>query len=332
MGKILVAGGAGFIGYHLARYLSKNSSYEIHIADNLSRGKLDSDLKELLSHENIRFIEADLTNPDLYDLLDADYDYVYGLAGLVGVKNVTENPEKTLHVNIFSILNLLRWLKNTNKNLKKLIFASTSEVYAGTFKHYEAPVPTDENINLTLDDVTSPRTTYAISKMVGESACFSYYSKYKIPFTIVRYHNVYGPRMGSDHVIPELLLRAKAAREDLGVYSVGHKRAFCYINDAVRATVRLAEEPDSLGQIFNVGNSNEEISIGELAKKIINIVNPILKIKPLGDQNQSTLRRCPDTTKLKKTIHFEPKIFLEEGIQLTWEWYKDVKDQILKVI
>ena len=228
-----------------------------------------------------------------------------------------------MYVNISLALNLLEWLKGRNKSLKRLLFASTSEVYAGTIKHYNAPVPTDEKVNIAMDDISLARTTYALSKVVGESACFNYSARYKIPFTIVRYHNIYGPRMGTSHVIPELLLRAKESKRYLDVYSVNHTRAFCFITDAIRATIRLAESADSLNKIFNVGNSDNEITIGDLAKIVIKTTNPTLKIKPLDDDKRSPERRCPDISKLKEIINFKPKVTLGEGIELTWKWYKN---------
>lgn len=326
MAKILITGGAGFVGYHLARHLSKNDSNTLHIVDNLSRGKQDPAFEELLRNNNIKFIKADLTNPKFYELLDDDYDYIYALAAVIGVKNIISNPDKALYANTLTILNLLEWIKNTNKSLKKLFFPSSSEVYAGTFKHYNAPIPTDEKVNLTVEDISLPRTTYALSKMVGESACFNYCKKYKIPFIIGRYHNVYGPRMGNNHVIPELLLKAKVAREYLDVHSVNHTRAFCYLDDAAEMTIGLTQLSNLSGEIFNIGNSEEEITIGKLAQKIINTVNPSLKIKALDNQDGSPERRCPNIDKLKKAIHFKPKISLNNGIALTWEWYKDLQE------
>ncbi|HHT9105605.1 MAG TPA: NAD-dependent epimerase/dehydratase family protein [Candidatus Wujingus californicus] len=322
MCKVLITGGAGFIGYHLAKFLSDKRIYEIHIVDSLSRGEIDSDFKKLINNNNIKFKKADLTNSKSYKLLSDDYDYIYHLSAIVGVKNTIENPDRVLYVNIVSTLNLINWINGTQANLKKFLFASTSEIYAGTMKHYGIPVPTDEKVVLCLEDISSPRTTYSLSKIVGESACLNYFKKYRVPVTIVRYHNIYGPRMGYDHVIPELMLKAKNSKDYLEVYSGSHTRAFCYIIDSIEATVNLAESEDSLGQIFNVGNSDEEITITELAGKIIKVVNPSLKVKPLSDQVGSPLRRCPNIDKLRNTIRFYPKVFLDEGIRLTWEWYK----------
>ena len=317
--KILITGGAGFIGYHLAERLSQGKC-RIDIADNLSRGEFDRDLKRLIKKPNIRFIKTDLTDRKSYKLLGRDYDYIYHMAAIVGVKKVIEHPDRVLYINITSILNLLEWIRTTQNNLKRLLFASTSEVYAGSMRCCDIPIPTGEDIILSLESTHMPRTTYALSKIVGESACFSYL-KNKTPFTIVRYHNVYGPRMGYSHVIPELMVKAKARGNYLGVFSVNHTRAFCYISDAVLATIGLAESKAASNQIFNVGNSDEEIAIKDLAQRIVKLVNPSLKIKPLGNQEGSPVRRCPDISKLKLATGFRPEISLDEGIRLTWQWY-----------
>lgn len=324
MKKILITGGAGFLGYYLAENYSRDNRYYIHLADNLSEGAVDTCLKKLIKNNNVKLINIDLTQAEDYSFLDRDYDYVYAFAGIVGVKNVIDNPSKTLAVNILSIFNLLEWLRtNCRRTLKRLVFASTSEVYSGTLKHYSITIPTGEDVNLTLDDIFSSRTTYALSKIVGESACISYFKQFKIPITIIRYHNIYGPRMGLRHVIPELLVKAKNAKKYVGVYSIKHKRAFCFIADAIEATLLLANSKNSIGQIFNVGNSKEEITMQDLASRIIKIVNSQLKTKSLGNHLHSPSRRCPDITKLKKTINFKPKICLDEGLKLTWDWYKN---------
>ena len=324
MNKFLITGGAGFIGYHMVNYLSKKTDNEIHIVDNLFRGKPDSDFRLSLRKQNIKFIEADLTDPNCYTIFATNkYDYIYHFAGIVGVKNAVDNPDKVLYVNTVSILNLLEWIKVNQKQLKRFLFASTSEVYTGTQKHYKVDIPTDEKVNLCLDDIASARTSYALSKIFGECSCFNYFKLYKIPITIVRYHNIYGPRMGYNHVIPELMLKARKNKRYLDVYSVKHTRAFCYISDAIEATFKLITAKDSLGQIFNVGNSYEEITIENLAKKIIRIVNPKLKIKPSCEETGSPARRCPDIDKLRQTIKFKPKVYLDEGLKLTWDWYKN---------
>ena len=331
MKKILITGGAGFIGFHLANYLCNKGRCEVHIIDNLSRGKFDRELGDLIKKQHIKFINRDLTSKNSFRGLDCNYDYIYHLSAIVGVRNVVNDPGKVLFVNINAILNLLEWLKENNKGLKNLLFASTSEVYAGTLKHYKAAVPTDEKINLCLEDMGSARSSYALSKIVGEFSCLNYFKMRSIPSTIVRFHNVYGPRMGYDHVIPELMLKAKNSDKYLKVSSLKHTRSFCYISDAIEATVKLTENRDSQGQVYNIGNSNEEISIKNLTKKIISLVKPTLIIKSLGNQVGSPSRRCPDIRKLKRIIDFKPRVNLDEGLLNTWSWYKDKQLKLKKL-
>lgn len=326
MEKVLITGGAGFIGYHLIRRLSQDNARRIHVVDNLSRGKLDYEFNALLANPNIKFIEADLTDHASFNALEADYDYIYNLAAVVGVKNVTDNPGHVLRVNIFSILNLLEWVKNANKNLKKLVYASTSEVYAGTARHYDINIPTGEEVKLTVEDISSSRATYALSKIVGESACFSYHHKHKIPFVILRYHNIYGPRMGFAHVMPETFLKInKAAVVD--VPSPGHMRAFCFVDDAVEFTIRACEYDSINKEILHIGNPSEEIRVKDLVAMISRAMDKKVVIKELADTPGSPLRRCPDTQKAEKMTGYKAEIHLEEGIKRSYEWYKEAESE-----
>lgn len=328
--KVLITGGAGFIGFHLASYLNSKENYQVDIIDNLSRGKPDAGFRQLVKRENIRFIKADLLKLGAYHKLDSYYDYIYHLCAVVGVRNVMAAPDKVLRVNILPTLYILDWIRKTQKRLKKFLFLSTSEVYSGTLKHYGIKIPTDESVELCLDDIRSPRTTYALSKLVGESACFAYFSGNKFPFTIVRYHNVYGPRMGYEHVIPELFCRAQAARKCLRVYSPRHTRSFCYVADAIKATIRLAEAKNTRGEIFHVGNGAEEIRIKDLAKKICILLNKTLKIEPMPEQAGSPVHRCPDTRKMYQAVRFIPGVTLDDGLNRTWDWYRSHLKKVIK--
>lgn len=242
---------------------------------------------------------------------------------MVGVRHVLDRPDRVLYVNTISTLNLFEWLRESKARVKRVLFSSTSEVYAGTMKHYGVPVPTPEEVNLTLDDVRLPRTSYALSKITGEGVCFAYHHKHGIPITVVRYHNVYGPRMGFVHVVPELLIKAHRANDRLEVYSPDHTRAFCYVDDAVEGTIRLTEADTALGEVVHVGNGREETTIRGLAEQIIQLVHPGLKIQPLAMQEGSPTRRCPDTGKMKRLVDFEARVPLKDGLARTWAWYRE---------
>lgn len=321
MAKILITGGAGFIGYFLIKKLLESNNNDITVIDNLSRGRADAEFQQLVKHTKVRFVNGDLTDAKLYGDLDIDYDYIYHLAGVIGVKHVMQNPDKVLYVNAISTLNIFEYAKKA-KNLKKLFFSSTSEIYSGTLKHFGITVPTDEDVPLTIADIKADRTSYALSKMYGEAIGFIFGRKYGIPVTIGRYHNVYGPRMGFAHVIPEMFMKI-TQNDIIGVASPTHTRAFCFIDDAIALTILSTESPYTMNEIVNIGNSREEISINELVLTIAKVLNKVVTINELQDTPGSPQRRCPDTTKMEKLTGYTPVISLEEGIRKTYNWYKD---------
>lgn len=318
--KVLITGGAGFVGYFLAERLA-GKGREVTILDNLQRGRMDDDFRHLLDHNNVTFEQGDLTDEGVLATLDTDYDYIYHLAAIIGVKNVVRQPHRALSVNAISTLNVLQFARKQSR-LKKLLFSSTSEIYAGTLKHFSIPVPTDESVALTIEDVSSKRSTYALSKMFGESVCYNFGEQYRIPFTIVRYHNVYGPRMGFAHVIPEMFIKLRDS-DIVDVPSAQHTRAFCYIDDAVEMTVRLCEADQSTGETYHVGNADEEIAIQDLVQKIAKVMGRKIAINPLEPTGGSPARRCPDTSKMQRTIDYHATVTLEQGLRKTYDWYRD---------
>lgn len=320
MSNILITGGAGFVGYFLAERLSKEDN-QVTLIDNLSRGRLDQDMQSLLKRENIEFIEGDMTDAVFFTKLDKDYDYIYHLAAVIGVKNVIENPDKVLYVNAVSTINLLEYAKK-NTHLKKLFFSSTSEIYAGTLKHFGINIPTDEEVPLTLDDIKSERTTYMLSKMYGETACFVYSKKFNVPITIGRYHNIYGPRMGFLHVIPEMFVKINNS-DKIDVPSPSHTRALCYVEDGIEMTIRACKYENTINEILNIGNQEQEVRIKDLVEEIAAVMGKAVMLNLLPDTPGSPSRRCPDISKIKKLTGFSPKVSLREGISKTYDWYKD---------
>ena len=321
MDKILITGGAGFIAYHLAKRLLERGSCQIDLLDNFSRGQMDEELRELLSSPRVDFIEGDLCDGSTFRGLSRDYTHVYHLAAIIGVKNVMEKPHKVLYVNSTSILNLLEWLPDLER-LRKLLFSSTSEIYAGTLANYGIEVPTNERVPLVVYDIESPRTSYGLSKMLGESACFNYGAQYGIPFTIVRYHNVYGPRMGYAHVVPETFIKVgKNSRVE--VPSANHSRAFCYVDDAVEMTIRACESEKTASEILHIGKQDEEIPIKELVRLIAKVMGRDIEVLEMPPTEGSPARRCPDTSKIEKMTGYSPQVGLEEGLRRCYEWYED---------
>ena len=181
----------------------------------------------------------------------------------MGVANVLEAPDRVLRRNVELLVSALEFAARQS-DLERFVFASTSEVYAGTLELGTLPLPTPEDAPLTVPDPRLPRTSYMLSKIFGEAMSF----QSGLPVTVVRPHNVYGPRMGLAHVIPELLQRAHDAEDGgrLGVHSVEHRRTFCHVSDAIEMITRAAQAPHGVGETLNVGAQAPEISIGELAE------------------------------------------------------------------
>jgi UDP-glucose 4-epimerase len=318
--KVLLLGGAGFIGINIARFLATNRDYKITIADNFSRGQMDEDLSTLIEKYNIKVIKGDFTLPQTYDDLESDYHFVYMLASVVGVNNTLQIPHEIIRINTALIYNTLEWLKKST--VKKVLFTSTSECYAGTIDTFGYAVPTSEEIPLCISDIGHPRFTYAVTKMLGESGFLNYSRMLDFECTIVRYHNVYGPRMGFKHVIPHLVQRFLEKETPFLVYGHDQTRAFCYIDDAVEGTVLAMENKDSNGEIYHIGTM-EEITIEELIKFAGDHFDYSGVYEDAPTYPGSVARRCPDITKARTQLGFEPKVGWKDGLERTLNWYRD---------
>ncbi|MEM6884974.1 MAG: SDR family NAD(P)-dependent oxidoreductase [Verrucomicrobiota bacterium] len=318
MKKILITGGAGFIGFHLLKRLRQEDA-EIVLCDNLSRGVVDAELNEILESPNVSLIEADLTKKEEVEKLGTGFDEVFHLAAILGVENVLRHPDEVMRVNVTATMNILDWCSNGGG--KKLFFSSTSEAYAWTKLFHEIPVPTPETVPLSLTDLKNPRASYAGSKVFGELATCQYGEMRDMEYVIVRYHNVYGPRMGLDHVIPQLHQRLIQGERPLKVRSTHHMRAFCYVDDAVDLSLNIMRQSAASGEIFNIGNDTEEISIGDLASKIIKLSELEAEMDSVEAENDPIQRRCPDMSKARKILDYAPRFSLDEGLQETIAWY-----------
>jgi nucleoside-diphosphate-sugar epimerase len=319
--KILVTGGGGFIGYHLTLRLAARADDEIVLVDNFGRGRMDDAFGALCERPNVRLITGDLREAATRKELGTGYDEVYHLAALLGVANVLQRPVDVLRVNALLTAEILEWFVAGGG--AKLLFSSTSEVYAWTQHFHPLPIPTPEDVPLALTDLANPRSTYAGSKLFGELCATQYCSAAGKPFVIVRYHNVYGPRMGYDHVIPQLHERAAGGESPLAVYSADHMRAFCFIDDAVNATILAMRSDSGRNQTFNVGNDSEEVTIAELARRVLVTSNIDATLDPRPAANDPIGRRCPDVSKARRLLGYGPVIGLDEGLRRTIAWYAE---------
>jgi UDP-glucose 4-epimerase len=318
MSKILLTGGAGFIGERLASALLAEG-HEVHIVDNLARGRRDAALEALLSDHRAHFAELDLLQRDAVERYAIDFDIIVHLAAIVGVQNVIDHPYRTLRDNVLMQEALID-LARRQKKLKRFLFASTSEVYAGSLPYLDVPFPTPEETPLVLPPLTEPRSTYSLSKICGEALLVHA----GLPFTIVRPHNIYGPRMGMAHVIPQLLEKAHHAKSSgtIEVFSVDHRRTFCFIDDAVAMLARAIFAPATENKVVNLGAERPEVTIGHVAQIVIDTVGKPLRIAPAPATQGSPARRVPRMKQMTDMTGYVAQVPLEEGIRRTYAWYR----------
>tara|TARA_B100001123_G_C15321646_1_gene1028121 strand:- start:1863 stop:2894 length:1032 start_codon:yes stop_codon:yes gene_type:complete len=319
--KVLLLGGAGFIGLGIARFLSENTDYGITIADIFLPGQKDDDFDQIVTDYSIRIIEGDFTDPNMFLQLEKEYDFVYMMASVVGVNRCIEEPHEVIRINTALIQNTLNWL--VENKVGKVLFASSSECYAAATDTFKFQVPTAEEVPLTISEIAHPRFTYAVTKIFGESAFLNYGRIYNFPVTIVRYQNIFGPRMGFKHVIPHLVERFHIGRENpFKIYGAEQTRAFCYITDAAAGTVLAMENENSDQEIYHMG-SPEEITITELVKAVGDIMGHKGDYINAPTYPGSVSRRCPDISKSKEQLGYSPKVFWRDGLNETISWYKD---------
>ena len=316
--KTIITGAAGFIGYHLANHLA-NQGRDLILIDNFQHGKMDDEFNELIQRNNVQFIKIDLTENDSFSSINDDILEVYHLAAINGTENFYNIPDQVLRVNILTTLNLLEWAKD--KPGVKILYSSSSEVYAGALNLGIGVIPTGENVPLCIDDISNVRWSYGASKLLAENAFFSYGKQYPIRFCIVRYHNIYGPRMGFEHVIPQFYERIYNEEIPLKVYGGDQTRAFCYISDAIKATQLVIEATGTDSRIVHVGNNQEEIRIIDLAKLILKITGNPPKVIQDPPPEGSVNRRCPDISILRG-LGFSPEVSIKKGLEKTRTWYR----------
>ena len=322
--KILVTGGAGFIGSHLVKKLI-DLNHVVITLDNLSTGK-QAYISQVMNHPNHTFVNGSVLNRELLESLIDQCDLVFHLAAVLGVKNTVDNPLKVIEGNIDGTRNVLELAYPRNI---KVIFSSTSEVYGKNDQ-----LPFSENSSRVLGPTTTHRWCYATAKALDEHLCFSYAQK-GLPVTVVRYFNAYGPRaMASQYggVIPKFITAALKG-EPITVYGDGKQtRCFIYIDDMVKGTLACMDHKNN-NEVFNIGKDHV-MSINELAEKIkllSSSTSPIIHIpyeSAYGTGYEDMRNRIPDMTKSNKLLGFYPTIDIDEGLRKTIAWYKaELEDQ-----
>ena len=316
MGLVVITGAAGVIGYDLTVHLLERGE-EVLAIDSFQKGGRE-DLRALSQRFPAKF---HLENVDLARQVPAallsqgKIDAIFHLAAIVGVRYVTDHPYETLDVNLRSTLNVLDAAIAVRP--RAVLFASSSENYASTSDLGLTEIPTKEDVLLSIGDIALPRFSYAASKMAGESAVFSAAPLGGFAGVVVRFHNVYGPRMGPTHVIPEFLQRARNRTDPFVVYGPEQTRSFLYSQDAARALALVLDHARAGNSgIYNIGSS-KEIEIAQLARHVFDVTGFHPKVLAKPAPPGSVRRRAPDTRKLAG-LGFGPQVELEDGLRRCW--------------
>ena len=318
--RVLITGGAGFIGSHLSEaYLQRGD--EVFVIDDLSTGSIEN-IRHLKDHPRFHYtIESIHNQPVTAELVD-QCDVIFHLAAAVGVKLIVESPVRTIENNVHGTEVVLSL---ANKKKKKVLVASTSEVYG-----LSTEVPFREDGNLVMGATNKGRWSYACSKAIDEFLALAYWREKKLPTIVVRLFNTVGPRQTGQYgmVIPTFVKQALAGRA-ITVYGSGKQsRCFCYVGDVVAALVKLMDAEDSVGEVFNIG-SNQEISILDLAKRVKDLTRSESEIvfvpydEAYEEGFEDMPRRIPDTSKVNKLVGFKPEKRLDEILQAVIEFHSD---------
>lgn len=324
MKKILITGGAGFVGYHLAKRLA-DLGYNVTIADNFFRGKRDEDFTALIQRKNVRLVEGDLTQADAWSKLGKGYEQVYHLVGINGTKLFYEIPHEVLRIGVSTTMNALDWFRTKNKVPDaKILYTSSNEAYASALEAFDdLPLPTPESVPLVISDTYNPRWSYGGQKLIGELFFIHYAKAYNFRMSIVRPHNFYGPRAGYEHAIPQMISRINAQESPYAIYGADETRSFCYIDDAAEAIHMVMESKKTDGGTYHIG-TNVETSIHDLAHELFDVAGwkpkkTVVKKSPQG----SVKRRLADVKKIKRDTGWKAKTPLKEGLKKTLDWYKE---------
>ena len=309
--KILMTGGAGFIGTALARRLVAEN--EIVVLDNLHRDSLTG--TDLAEHEHLRFVQGDVLDLPLLRELTARATHVVHLAAIAGVDSVLKSPVRTMRVNLIGTSNVLEAAQEAG-SIERLIDFSTSEVF-GTHAY-----KVEETHVTSQGSVGEARWTYAVSKLAGEHMAHAYHFELGLPSVSVRPFNIYGPGQIGGGAI-RAFIEAALAGEDLEIRGDGAQiRAWCYVDDMVEAVLLALEHPAAVGESFNVGNPRSAVTIHDLATRIKRLTGCPGELRFVPLQYIDVELRIPNVEKARTLLGFEAEVELDQGLERTIAWYR----------
>ncbi len=309
--KILLTGGAGFIGSKLVERLVENNS--VVVLDNGRRDALKG--TAAASHRNLTWIQGDVLDADTVRRAAEGVAYVVHLAAIAGVDSVLRMPVTTMEVNIIGTINVLQAAREC-ANLKRFVDFSTSEVFGVyAYKVREGDITS-------LGAVGEARWTYAVSKLATEHLAHNYHRQYGMPTLSIRPFNIYGPGQVGEGAIHRFIVQALRG-EDITIHNDGSQiRAWCYVDDIVDGILATLERPEAIGQAFNIGNPRSVVTIHHLAHQVARLSSSRSNIVHVEFNHPDVELRIPDISKARSLLGFEPKVDLEEGLLRTIEWYR----------
>jgi len=308
-GRILITGGAGFIGTHLAERLA--DQHDLVLFDNFRRDSLAS-APALASHPRVTTLRGDVLDPAAVARAMDGVTTVLHLAAIAGVSSYYSEPLRTLRVNLLGTVNVLD--RAVEQKIESLVYFSTSEVYGPNAANVQ------EDSGFHIGSVSDRRWVYATSKLGGEQMVLRYAEEYGFRATTVRPFNVFGPRQTGEGAISNFC-KARAAGRPLKVYGSGTEvRAWCYISDLVDAVMAILSVPEAAGQAFNIGNPDEPVTTRELAERFVQLFPPTGIVTEAVDRADVQMR-VPDTNRARRVLAFSPRVSLDEGLRRTYEWF-----------
>jgi len=302
--RILVTGGAGFIGSEVVRQLYELEA-DVTVFDNFSSGKIDY-IKEI---HNIKVCKGDICDDKVASKLLKDQELVIHLAALPFIPDCYYHPDEFFRVNAMGSINMM-WESIQSETVEKFVHVSSSEVY-GTARY----VPIDE------EHPTLPHSTYAVSKLAADRAVFAMHKEHDFPAVIIRPFNSYGPNITQPYIIPEIVLQLLSANDSIQLGNVESSRDFTYVEDTARGIIMVLTNKSAVGETINLG-SGKEIKIRDLVFLMVKLLGKRVKIErdPTRFRPYDVERLLCDYTKAKKILRWEPQVSLEEGLQRTIEW------------